>query len=58
MHFKYQKVIILLTIILLLLFITPNSLEANYQKTNTFQAQYDILNQKLYVSVTPSLYDY
>jgi hypothetical protein len=58
MHFKYMKAIILLIGILLLVFITPTSMAANYEKTNTFQAQYGILNQKLYVSVPPSLYDY
>ena len=31
---------------------------ANCEKTSLFQAQYGILNQKLYVSVAPSLYDY
>ena len=53
-----MKAIILLIGILLLVFITPTSIAANYEKTNTFQAQYGILNQKLYVSVPPSLYDY
>ncbi|MGD0994779.1 MAG: Ig-like domain-containing protein [Candidatus Bathyarchaeia archaeon] len=58
MHFKYQKAMILLIGILLLVFITPTSLVANCEKTSTFQAQYGLLNQKLYVSVPPSLYDY
>ena len=58
MHFKYMKAIILLIGVLLLVFITPTSMAANYEKTNTFQAQYGILNQKLYVSVPPSLSDY
>jgi hypothetical protein len=57
MHFKYQKAIVLL-IGILLLFIAPTAIAANYEKTNTFQAQYGINNQKLYVSITPSLYDY
>ena len=58
MHFKYQKAIILLIGILLLVLITPTSIVANCEKTSTFQAQYRLLNQKLYVSVQPSLYDY
>jgi hypothetical protein len=58
MHFKYQKAIILLIGILLLCFITPPSIAAKYEKTNAFQAQYGLLNQKLYVSVPLSLYDY
>ena len=58
MHFKHQKTLILLTGILLLCFIIPPSVAAKYEKTNPFQAQYGVLNQKLYVSVPPSLYDY
>jgi hypothetical protein len=58
MHFKHQKAIILLISILLLVFITPNSIVANCEKTNAFQAQYGVLSHTLYVSVTPSLYDY
>jgi len=33
-------------------------MEVNYQKTNPFQVQYGLFNQKLYVSATPSLYYY
>jgi hypothetical protein len=58
MHFKYQKATILLIGILLLVFITPTSIVANCEKTSTFQAQYEINNQKLYVSISPSLFDY
>ncbi len=58
MHFKYKKVMVLLIGILLLVFITPTSIVANCEKTSTFQAQYGLLNQKLYVSIPPSLYDY
>jgi hypothetical protein len=58
MHFKRQKAIILLIGILLLVSITPTSIVANCEKISTFQAQYSLLNQKLYVSVAPSLYDY
>ncbi len=58
MRFKYQKVSILLSIILLMLFVTPTSMAVNYQKTNPFQVQYGVSNQKLYVSATPSLYNY
>jgi hypothetical protein len=43
---------------LLLVFIIPTSLAGNYEKTYTFQAQYGLINQKLYVSIQPSLYDY
>ncbi len=58
MHFKYQKAIVLLIGILLIVSMTPTSLVANCKKTSTFQAQYGLLNQKLYVSVPPSLYHY
>jgi len=58
MRFKYKKVSILLSIILLMLFVTPASIEVNYQKTDPFQVQYGLSNQKLYVSSTPSLYNY
>ena len=58
MHFRYQKAIVLLIGILLLVSMTPTSLVANCKKTSTFQAQYGILGQKLYVSVAPSLYYY
>jgi hypothetical protein len=58
MLFKYQKASILLIIVLLLVFITPTSIAGNYEKTYTFQAQYGLLNQKLYVSIPPSLIEY
>jgi len=58
MHFKNQKALILLIGILLLVFITPTSIVANCKKTSTFQAQYEINNQKLYVSVPSSLFNY
>ncbi len=58
MYFKFRKPIIVLICIFLLVFITPTSLVANCEKTSTFQAQYGILSHRLYVSVTPSLYDY
>ena len=58
MHFKYQKTLVLLIGVLLLSSLIPASLAANYQKTNTFQAQYKLNNQELYVSVPPSLYNY
>ena len=58
MHFKRQRIIILLIGILLLVFITPTSIVANAEKASTFQARYEINNQKLYVSVPPSLYNY
>jgi hypothetical protein len=44
--------------VLLLVFIAPSSLAGNYEKTYSFQAQYGLLSQKMYVSVPPSLYDY
>ena len=55
MHFKYQKAFGLLIIILLLFFITPANIAANYEKPYTFQAQYNLNNQKLDVSIQPSL---
>ena len=58
MRFKYLKASVLLISILLLVFITPTSIAGTYEKTYTFQAQYGLLNQKLYVSEPPSLYDY
>ena len=58
MYFKYQNAIILIIGILLLVFITPTSIVANCEKTSTFHAQYGIDNQKLYVSVPSSLYNY
>jgi hypothetical protein len=58
MHFKYQKAGVLLISILLLVLITPNSLAGNYDQTYSFQVQFGLLSQKLYVSVPPSLYDY
>ena len=58
MRFKHPNAIILLIGIFLLVFITPTSIAATSEKNNTFQAQYGILNQKLYVSVPPSLYNY
>jgi hypothetical protein len=58
MRFKYKKAFILLIVILLLVFIIPTSTIADYEKTQIFQAQYGLFNQKLYVSAPPSLYDY
>lgn len=50
--------IILLITILLPLSIMSTCVSANYENTYSFQAKYGLLNQKLFVSVTPSLYDY
>jgi hypothetical protein len=58
MHCKYQNAGILLIGILLLVLITPNALAANYDQTYSFQVQFGLLSQKLYVSVPPSLYNY
>lgn len=58
MHFKNQKAGILLIGILLLVFVTPSSFADNYDKTFSFQVQFGLLSQNLYVSVPPSLYDY
>ena len=58
MRFTYMKAVILLMGILLLVFITPSSMAATIEKNNTFQTQFGILNQKVYVSVPPSLYNY
>lgn len=50
---------------MLLAFVTPVSVADNYEKTDSFQVQqellsrqYGLLSQKLYVSIPPSLYDY
>jgi hypothetical protein len=58
MNFKHQKTGVLLLSILLLVLITPNALASNYDQTYSFQVQFGLLSQKLYVSVPPSLYDY
>ncbi len=58
MHFKYRKASVLLICILLIVLVTPSSLAANYDQTYSFQVQFGLLSQKLYVSVPPSLYDY
>ena len=58
MRSKCQKAGILLIGILLLVFITPASFADNYDQTFSFQVQFGLLSQKLYVSVPPSLYDY
>ena len=58
MHFTYQKNLVLLIGILLVSFIIPASMAADHQTTNAFQVQYKLNNQRLYVSVPPSLYDY
>jgi hypothetical protein len=57
MRFKYLKASILLSI-LLSVFIIPTSIASNYESTNNFQAQYSVLNHKLYVSIPPSLYNH
>ena len=44
--------------VLLIVFVAPSVSAGNYEKNNSFQAQYALLNQKLYVSVPPSLRDY
>ena len=60
MNSRFRKETSILTVILILLtcFLIPSTLGDNYEKTYSFQAQYGLLNQKLYVSVTPSLYDF
>jgi hypothetical protein len=58
MHCKYQKAGVLLICILLLVLITPHSFSVNYDQTYSFQVQFGLLSQELYVSVPPSLYDY
>jgi hypothetical protein len=58
MHCKYQKAGVLLICILLLVLITPHSFSGNYDQTYSFQVQFGLLSQELYVSVPPSLYDY
>ena len=58
MRFKYLKTGSLLISILLLVLITPNSFAGNYDQTYSFQVQFGLFSQKLYISVPPSLYDY
>ena len=58
MLFKCKKPVILLLGVLLLVSMTPAFMVANCERTSAFQAQYGVLNHKVYVSVTPSLYDY
>ncbi|UCF45361.1 MAG: hypothetical protein JSW44_01640 [Candidatus Bathyarchaeota archaeon] len=36
----------------------PNSFAGNYDQTYSFQVQFGLLSQELYISVPPSLYDY
>ncbi|MGB9914882.1 MAG: Ig-like domain-containing protein [Candidatus Bathyarchaeales archaeon] len=57
MRFAHRNLSVLL-IALLLLFATPPSLADNYERTFSFQFQYGLLSQKLYVSVPLSLYEY
>jgi hypothetical protein len=57
MLFKFFKTsILIVTCILPLGFIMPISTAGNYEKTYSFQFQYGLLNQKLYVAIPPSLY--
>jgi hypothetical protein len=58
MLLKHQTTSSLLTIVLLLVFITPVSIAGNYEKTYALQTQYGLFNQELYVSIPPSLYGY
>lgn len=58
MRLKYWKTGILLISILLLVFITPDSFAANYDRTYSSQVQFGLANHELYVSVPYSLYDY
>jgi hypothetical protein len=55
---KYMKIGILLTSILSIIFIIPNSVAGNYDRTYRSQVQFGLGNQELYVSVPSSLYDY
>ena len=58
MRFKYWKTGILLTIILLLICITPNSFANNYDRIFSSQVQFGFISHELYVSAPSSLYDY
>ncbi len=59
MLFRFFKTSILVVICILLLgFIMPISAAGNYEKTYSFQFQYGLLNQKMYVAVPPSLYNH
>jgi hypothetical protein len=55
---KYAKIGILLTSVLLIVFITPNSFAGNYNRTYSSQVQFGLGNQELYVSIPSSLYEY
>ncbi len=43
---------------LILTFMIPISSATNYEKNYSFQFQYGLLSQKMYVSIQPSLYNY
>ena len=58
MRFRFLKISILLLCILIPAFLTSTSLAANYERNYSFQMQYGIIGQKLYVSIQPSLYNY
>ncbi len=60
MRFKYVKASILLLSVLLSVFIIiPTVAGADSDgSTPNFQVQFTVLNQKLYVSIPPSLYNY
>jgi hypothetical protein len=60
MRFKYVKASILLLSVLLSVFIIiPTVVGADSDgSTPNFQVQFTVLNQKLYVSIPPSLYNY
>ena len=58
MHYKSSVPGFLLTIILLQLSIVPPVLSNNFDQTYSFQFKYGLLDQKIHVSVPPSLYEY
>jgi len=58
MRFKSLKIFFLLLCILVPTFVTFAPSAANYEESYSFQMQYGLLGQKLYVSILSSLYNY
>lgn len=60
MHFRNRKLLILFALsILLAISLIPTSIgQSTNQQISNYQAQYSVLGHKLYVSLTPSLYEY
>ena len=58
MRFKYVKASILLLSVLLSVFIIPTAVADSSESSGNFQAQFGVLNHKLFVSIPPSLYNH